>query len=323
MQIEEKSGSSPEPENQAAQGLNETSGAPGETEESLLSVVQSVAADDATQQTIDSSSESPTEQDQSEVVADESEDKKSKDYSDVPFNTHPRFKELIKEKNTYKAKLAEYEPDAQQYRQIQEFMQTNHLSAQEVAEGMVLMAEMKSGDPAKAYEALQKKLEVLALAAGKKLPKDIEERVEQGYVDRETAEQLYQQQAAAQRQAALAQARLNQTATQQAMQQVQAISGAVAAWETATRVTDPDFDIKAELVRDRVRAKLATAGMPKTSDEALALSKSAYDEVTQMLRRAQGPKQAMRTTVGGKVNGSATPEPQSLLDVIRQASAGA
>jgi hypothetical protein len=323
MQTQEISGSSPEPDNQAAQGLIEGAGAPGETEESLLSVVQSVSEQSGEQQTDDSQSESPTEEQQSEIAAEQPEDRKSKDYSDVPFNAHPRFKELIKEKNTYKAKVAEYESDAKQYRQIQEFMQSSQLTAEEVAEGLVLLAEMKSGDAGKAYDALQKKLEALAVTAGKKLPQDIEQRIEQGYVDRETAEQLYQQQAVAQRQAQLAQARLNQTAVENQRQQVHNIANTVAAWESATRVSDPDFDIKAELVRDRVRAKMASLGMPRTPDEALALSKGAYEEVSQMLKRAQGPKQAMRTAVGGKVNGSAAPEPQNLLDVIRQASAGA
>jgi len=323
MQTQQISGSSPEPDIQAAQEPIDGAGAPGETEESLLSVVQSVSEQSDEQQADDSQSESPTEEQQSEIAAEQPEDRKSKDYSDVPFNAHPRFKELIKEKNTYKAKVAEYESDAKQYRQIQEFMQSSQLTAEEVAEGLVLLAEMKSGDAGKAYDALQKKLEALAVTAGKKLPEDIEQRIEQGYVDRETAEQLYQQQAVAQRQAQLAQARLNQTAVENQRQQVMNIANTVAAWESATRVSDPDFDIKAELVRDRVRAKMASLGMPRTPDEALSLSKGAYEEVSQMLKRAQGPKQAMRTAVGGKVNGSAAPEPQNLLDVIRQASAGA
>lgn len=78
-----------------------------------------------------------------------------------------------------------------------------------------------------------------------------------------------------------------------------------------------------DLVKDRVRAHIATAGMPRTVDEAVKVSKDAYDSVSDILRRAQGPKQSMRPAVGGKVNGSAAPEPRNLLDVIRRASAGA
>jgi hypothetical protein len=81
--------------------------------------------------------------------------------------------------------------------------------------------------------------------------------------------------------------------------------------------------LKAELVKDRVRAHVAQHGMPKTTDAALKMSKDAYDAVTQTLLRVRGDKTPMRTAVGGKTNGSAAPEPKSLLDVVRRASAGA
>jgi hypothetical protein len=120
------------------------------------------------------------------------------------------------------------------------------------------------------------------------------------------------------------QKRFNQKRTQHdAKAQVTAMSTAVSAWESSTRASDPDFDVKAELVKDRVRAHMALHGMPANSSDALALTQSAYDTVTQTLRRVQGGRTAMRTAVGGKVNGSVTPEPKSLLDEIRRATAGA
>lgn len=320
MSNEGISGSSPELEQDLGNQVDESSSTPGETEDSLLSVVQSVSQPD-TSATDDSESESPTES-QSGIVDEGAESRKADDFSDVPFNKHPRFKELIKEKNAYKAQIAEFEPDAKQYRQIQTFMDTNQLTPEEVAEGLLLMAQMKSGDPAKAYEALNVKLENLALQAGKKLPKELEERVEQGYIDRETAQQLYVQQVSAEREAAKANLQLQQRTQYDSQAQAAAMANTVAAWESATRANDPDFEIKAELVKDRVRAHIAQHGMPKTAEAALTLSKEAYEAVTKTLRRVQGAKPAMRTAVGGKVNGSAAPEPRNLLDVIRQVSAG-
>jgi len=320
MQIEEQSGSSPELESEVNQATEASK--PGETEDNLLSVVKSVVEQSAEAQDDESPSESPTDT-QSEIEPEQAESEQDEDFSKLPFNKHPRFRELVREKNTYKAQMAEYEADAKQYRDIQTFMEGAGLTAEEVAEGLALMAQMKSGDPAKAYEALTKKVETLALAAGKQLPQELEERVEQGFVDRETAQQLYQKQVQAERQAALAQNQLQQRTYQDAQTQVVSIANAVQAWEQATKGTDPDFEIKVDLVKDRVRAHVAANGMPKTPDEAVKLTKEAYESVTQVLRRAQGPKQSMRPAVGGKVNGSAAPEPRSLLDVIRQASAGA
>jgi len=325
MQIEEQAGSSPELETEVASGSadgGQDSNKPGETEDSLLSVVQSVVEKSDDQSSTDSDAESPTAEHSQETDIEQNAGNQPEDFSKLPFNKHPRFRELVKEKNTYKAQLAEYETDAKQYRDIQAFMAANQLTPEEVAEGLQLMAQMKVGDPSKAYEALMQKVDVLASASGKKLPADLEEKVEQGYIDRDTAQSLYQQQMAAQREAALARQQLEQRSQQDHRGQVQAMAGAVSAWETATKATDPDFELKADLVKDRVRAHVATHGMPKTAEEAVRLSKDAYDAVTQALLRVRGDKTPMRTAVGGKTNGSAAPEPKSLLDVIRRASAG-
>jgi len=317
MQIEEQSGSSPELENDATQAA-ENSGKPGETEDSLLSVVQSVVEQSAEPSTQGSDTDSPTEEQDQQADGQHEED-----YSKLPFHQHPRFKKLIAQKHALREQAMAYEADAKQYRDIQSFMQSNGLTAEEVAQSLDMLAQMKTGDPAKAYELMLQRTQALAVMAGKQLPTDLEEKVEQGYIDRETAQDLHQQRVSAERKAQLAQSQLAQRSVQDQRSQVNAMASAVSAWEQATKSSDPDFDLKAELVKDRVRAHVASNGMPRNAEEALRLSKDAYDAVTQTLLRVRGDKAPMRTTVGGKTNGSAQPEPKSLLDVIRRVSAGA
>jgi hypothetical protein len=332
MHIDDQAGTSPEVTDSSENPRDLTSVAPqGETEESLLSVVRS-AVETSEPSDDDEVAESPPAQGQEieefEPHKPEGESRDDLEMTEEQLDLYPprvkkRFKRLLAERHELREKLTTYEPDAKQYRDIQMFMESNGLTAEEVANTLGMIAQMKSGDPAAAYELMRQRMEELALAAGKKLPQELEERVEQGFVDRETAQQLYQKQVQAERQAALAQNQLQQRTYQDAQTQVVSIANAVQAWEQSTKVTDPDFEIKVDLVKDRVRAHVATNGMPKTPDEAVKLTKEAYESVTQVLRRAQGPKQSMRPAVGGKVNGSAAPEPRSLLDVIRQASVGA
>lgn len=322
MQVEQQSDSSSELETEVNQTTDE-SNKPGETEDSLLSVVQSVSAQSDQQSTEDGDTDSPTEEQSQEAATEQTTGEQPEDFSKLPFNKHPRFRELVKEKNTYKTQVAEYEADAKQYREIQGFMQANGLTAEEVAQSLEMLAKVKTGDPATAYELMQERMEALAVAAGKKLPTELEEKVEQGYIDRETAQELYQRQVDAERKAQVASTQLERQSVQDQQAQVHAMASAVAAWEQSTKATDPDFDLKAELVKDRVRAHVAQHGMPKTTDAALKMSKDAYDAVTQTLLRVRGDKTPMRTAVGGKTNGSAAPEPKSLLEVVRRASAGA
>lgn len=321
MQIEEQTDSSSELENANTDQVIEDSNKPGETEDSLLSVVQSVVEKSATDESNDGTTDSPTE-DHSQT--DEKTDgEQPEDFSKLPFNKHPRFRDLVKEKNQYKAQVAEYESDAKQFRDIQAFMQKHSLSAEDVANSLQMLAKMRSGSPAEAYDLLQGRMEEIAIAAGKKLPADLEEKVDQGYIDRETASELHQARVNAERQAQVASSQLEQRTQQEAQAQVVAMANAVSAWEVSTKATDPDYDLKADLVKDRVRAHIAANGMPKTADEAIKVSKDAYDSVTQALLRVRGERQPMRSAVGGKTNGSAAPEPKSLLDVVRRASSGA
>lgn len=323
MPIEEQSGSSPELEDTNADAQAEAQASdskPGETEDSLLAVVQNVA--NATDESTAGDADSPTvDQSQENTVEDATADP-AEDFSKLPFNKHPRFRELVKEKNTYKAQMAEYESDAKQYRDIQGFMQANGLSADEVAQSLDMLAKMKSGDPQQAYEILRERMEQLELITGKRLPPELEDKVDQGYIDRQTAQELFQQQMEAERRATTAQSQLERMSQNDQRAHVQAIANTVSAWEQATRSTDPDFELKAELVKDRVRAHVSVYGMPKTAEEALKVSKDSYQSVTQTLLKARGDRTPMRTAVGGKTNGSAAPEPKNLLDVIRQASAG-
>ena len=48
-------------------------------------------------------------------------------FSDVPFNKHPRFQELLQQRNDFKT-------DAVRYRNVQDFIDNNGLSAEEAAE---------------------------------------------------------------------------------------------------------------------------------------------------------------------------------------------
>lgn len=322
MQFEQQSDSSSELETEVNQPTDESS-KPGETEDSLLSVVQSVSAKAAEQSAMDGDTDSPTEEQSQDTASEQTNGDQPEDFSKLPFNKHPRFRELVKEKNSYKSQMAGYEADAKQYRDIQGFMQANGLSPKEVADTLENLAKMKSSDPAAAYELMQERMEALAVHAGKKLPAELEEKVEQGYIDRDTAQEMYQRQVNAERKAEVASSQLERQSAQDQQSQAHAMASAVSAWEQSTKASDPDFDLKAELVKDRLRATVMQHGMPKTTDAALKMSKDAYDTVTQTLLRVRGDKTPMRTAVGGKTNGSAAAEPKSLLDVVRRASAGA
>ena len=254
MRIEDESGSSPDLELTTDNQAVDNSEKIGETEDSLLAVIQNVSEQSAKVEDDAGESESPPESEEQVAAADQPESQKEEDFSKLPFGEHPRFKKLVAQKHEFRKLAQSYESDAKQYRDIQTFMDANDLTAEEVAKSLDMLARMKKGDPAEAYELMQERMEQLAVEAGKKLPTDLEDRIEQGYIDRETAQELHQHRVKAERQAQVATSQLERRSQQDVQQQAVAIAQAVQTWEQSTKAADPDFELKVELVKDRVVA---------------------------------------------------------------------
>ena len=302
-----------ETENQDVEA--QSSSAESETEEDLLSVVQNAME---TSEEEGSQPEESVEQEEAEtleaepdVEVDEAETD-DESYKDVPFNKHPRFKKLIEERNTYRE-------SAEQYDKITSFLETNNLSAEEAAQGMQIMALMKA-DPTAALNALKPYVEKLSHAAGYVLPQDIQSKVDDGYLDEDVGRELAVARAQAE-QARLRNEQLVQDQQLQARRQVEHdIGTTVTEWENNTRASDPDFELKADEIDDRIRVLVAQNGNPSNATDAIAMAKRAYDEVTERYnRRFAQNKRPMRTASGGKLSGTPQAEPANLMEAVQAA----
>lgn len=243
-----------------------------------------------------------------EAKADSKED--AKDYANLPFNTHPRFKQLIRERNELRTR-------AQEFDRINQFMSRFEIQPDETANAFKIMALAKT-DPARALEELKAIAHVLAVQAGEVLPEDLSEKVENGYLDRDAALELSRTRSKAQLEAARRQQLEQRFEFEQESRQVSSMADAVTAWEDQIRRSDVDYDLKADMIDDRVRALVAERGRPRNSDEALSLAQEAYDTVSKRLQSVRPNKTPVRSVVGGKVGGAPQAEPKSVLDVIRQ-----
>lgn len=302
-----------ETENQDVEA--QSSSAESETEEDLLSVVQNAME---TSEEEGSQPEENVEQEEVETLEAEPEaevdeiEADDESYKDVPFNKHPRFKKLIEERNLYRE-------SAEQYDKITSFLETNRLSAEEAAQGMQIMALMKA-DPTAALNALKPYVEKLSQAAGYVLPDDIQGKVDNGYLDEDAGRELAIARAKAQHAQSQTE-QLRQEQQQRSRQQVEYdIQSTVTEWENNTRASDPDYELKADEIDDRVRVLLAQNGQPQNATDAVQMAKRAYDEVTERYnRRFAQNKRPMRTASGGKLSGTPQAEPANLMEAVQAA----
>lgn len=247
----------------------------------------------------------------------ESEDDESEE--SLPFGKHPRFKKLVGQRNELRSEVERLKPLAQEYEQVQQFMDQHELAPQEVAEAMQILALLKR-DPLKAREALMPTINQLNMFSGDQLPDDLQQRVDDGYLDEESAKEVArlraQQHHSTQRQAEL------QQRSQQRQQQVQGetLYRAVSDWERTISDRDPDYLKLQPLVMQATQAALAK-GRPRSADEAVQLVEQAYRQVQENVKALMPKRPAQRTvTSTNSVSKSASPKPTSLLEAVTLAA---
>jgi hypothetical protein len=290
-----------------------------ETETSLMDVVQDAMPkeeEEVAEAEETTSEEIKSETEVEEPVADPD------DWSDVPFNKHPRFRKLIAEKNELKKLSEQYQGDSVQYGKIADFIAENNLTAEDAAEGFRLMAQLRN-DPEEAYNLLQGHLNSIGELTGKTLPEDIQGRLDDGFLDEDGAKELSQARANLQREQTLreksqkqSQVADKQTRQNKAQAQRQHLTKVVQDWEATTKNSDPDFSLKQDEINDRVAALVNERGRPVTSQEVLSIANDAYVTVNQRYKSRIPSRQPIRTSTGGKLGGTPKAEPATLREAI-------
>jgi len=246
------------------------------------------------------------------------------DDTKLSFHNHPRWQEVIGQNKQYREQVKALEPDADQFRKINSFMQEHHLTPNEVGDSFILAAMMKNGD-ARALQKLDELRSNFALAIGEALPADIQDRIDAGEISETAGSELAKsraanklaetREAARQEEQRVAEA----TRTQSALANAQA--SAVQAWDVDTRKVDPDFAKKENAIGMYARGLMQEHGLPKSPAEAVQLMKAAYAKVNKDFAQALPPKTAVaRLPVAPSSNG-AKAAPKSLREALERAAA--
>lgn len=233
-----------------------------------------------------------------------------------PFHKHPRWMEVQEE-------LKSLRGPAEQFRKVDEFMHKNNLVPTEVAQGLKVMALIKNA-PERALEELERFADEIRLQLGIKLPADLQEQVEKGYITEEKAKEL----SVTKRQKEELETKLEGERTNRSVdahKQLQSdIASEITTWETALSKSDPDYSVKQPLVLDRVRGIVMERGYGlKSVTDAREVAEQALKDVTAKLKPVLSKN---RTTPIRNMppagNMPVSSEPKTLGETIRAAAAG-
>jgi len=261
--------------------------------------------------------ETTEETEVTEPIEASEETPKSEDYKDVPFNKHPRFRSLVAEKNELKETTAKLQNDSEQYAKITNFIEKNNLTAKDSVEGFKIMAAIRN-NPDHAYKMLAHHLGNMSKVTGRSIPKDIQAKVDDGFLDEDAARELSQTRAKLARVQNQRKVDHAKNAKQHSAQQSDMLTNSLQTWGETTLAKDVDFSLKQEEFNDRVVALVNERGQPQTQADVLGLVEDAYATVNERFKARQPQPSAMKTATGGKLSGTPIVEPVSLRDAITQ-----
>lgn len=320
----------------AADAASSTATDGSKTEGDVLSVVRDVV--DKRKADTEAASSAKAEEDGGDPEAQSTKAKDGDDYSDVPFNKHPRFQEVL-------GKLKAAETDAVRYRNVQGFLDRENLSGEDAAQGLVLLAksrnegltgdEMADGlrlmalaktDPSAAWRGgLQEWVQKVIIAAGEWLPDDLGQRVQNGELSREAAMELSRSRAQVQTYEARKTFEQQQAESRRTKEASDALVGAANTWISERTTRDPNFNAKLPAIQEEV-VKLRQMGwVPTTPDGVKEQLRRAYTAVNNALRPSTptappappaAARPALKPVTGGQVAGNVSPPPQSTAEIV-------
>lgn len=205
------------------------------------------------------------------------------------------------------------------------FVRNAGLSTEEVNNGMEIMRLMKH-DPVKALEALKPYYEALNVAIGEVMPTDLQQAVDQGSITEEYAKELSRQRSKASLATDAAtratQSESNSRLTAQRETFANSQAQAITDWERQWEKSDPDFKLKAPRVLDKLQVELLRGNIPKTQQGLIDLAEKIKKDVEAETKSFIPKRKANVPLNAGAGSNRSTPEPKSMLDVVRQSAKG-
>lgn len=225
----------------------------------------------------------------------------------LPFHNHPRFQELVKEKNDYKTKVETFQQEQDRTKPAIEWAKgfSDYCQKNQIDDGLLNtaleIAALSKMNPTAAVEKLRSHLESLEVSIGSKLPMDIQKKLDEGLIDDATAKEL-----SSLRVKSLG---LEHTtkATQQSIEQQRQkdIIAATNTWDASKQQSDPEYPKRREMIEDRLKV-LWNQTPPQSAQEVVSLAEQAYQEVNKRLSSVMPRARAQRVidpTRGGRTNG--------------------
>lgn len=241
--------------------------------------------------------------------------------SDVPLGKINRFREILNERNQYQEQNNNLLKVEEHFRTLQDSARAGGMSEQQISQYFELPMLMQS-NPAAAYELIKGFESEMADKYGMTMPADLQQKVEEGYVDQETAERLSRAEAQTRMQLQQNEVQQAQRHEQARMATAQAVSSAVTSYEQQLQNSDPDYSAKKEWLYEKLQARKLSQGNPESPEQAIQWVNEAMAGINETLGKVAPKPVAKRPIQSRGVNQPTSAPPASMYDAVLRAVGG-
>lgn len=239
------------------------------------------------------------------------------DDSKLPFNNHPRWKEVLAERDTAKTEVArletEWKPIVESQKSITDYCAANNITPSAFQETLQFRALMNT-DPAKALEQLMPIVQSLQALTGKGINDPVLlQKVKDGLMDEDSAREITKLRA----EQAFKQTNAQTQQQQVAQQNLRQMEQSVTTWFNSKKSLDPAFEDKVVFVNG-LFGQMVNATPPKTSADVTALLEKALIEVNTKLTRFNPPVKPRKAPLGSSHARPVPAEPETLDEYADQ-----
>lgn len=282
----------------------------------------------------EASASGEAEQSQTDSQTDDGDDEhrlSDEDFKALPEGARKRIgslnTKLRKTEKSYQeleSRVSQYEDGAKRWAEFNQTISQRGISPQDLQDAAGILTLIQSGDMEGFLKAVGPYVEAAELAVGKRLPQDLKERVEDGYLTEQDAAEIAKSrfaQAKSQRDVQKVTEQQQQTELQQRHQaNVQQIVGAVQARENELKSSDPDYARLEPQVRRQIEYAINNGAQPQTAEQAVQMVNHAYEVAKEMAASRPATPKATPRRPSATSAARGQSQPKSFQEAVTQAA---
>lgn len=237
--------------------------------------------------------------------------------------TQRRMRQLLTQRAEANTELEKLKPRAESFDKIDQFVKSNRLSNADLAVIFEIGALVRN-DPFKALEKLEPIYQQLQGMTGAKLPPDVQERVNLGYLTEADARELVKARKRVEHTEARTQEQTEQARETERRQafttHVNACRTTANKWESAKQSSDPDWNEKQSRIGELIELEVLKNGYPETQEGVVKMLDGFLTKVNAEFARFKPKPREVRPVIGS-ASSRATAEPKTLEEAVDRALA--